>query len=404
MVNEIMNLVWKLLRQHISIPQFAGFFFANLVGMVIILLGIQFYNDTQAIYDGEDTFMKADYLIVNKKIGAMGTITGKNNSFSDGDISDFKSQKFVERLGAFTPSAFDVSASFNMDQSMSFSTEMFFESVPDDFVDVEKERWAWHEGETEIPILLPKNYLDLYNFGYAQSRNMPKLSEGILGAVKLSIRIRGNGKAAEYSGKIAGFSSRLNTILIPESFMTWANKEYAPDSKKEPTRLIVEVNNPTDERITSYLQENNIETDQDKLDASKTTFMLRIIVAIVMGVGLVISILSFYILMLSVYLLVQKNSSKLENLLLIGYSPAKVSFPYQALTVGLNIVVLLLAYIILLIIRSIYLEMFENFFPDLTVPSILPALVVGVILLVVVSIFNVIAVRNKVMSIWNRKG
>ena len=399
-----MNLVWKLLRQHISIPQFAGFFFANLVGMVIILLGVQFYNDTQAIYDGEDSFMKADYLIVNKKIGAMGAITGKNNSFSESDINDFKSQKFVERLGVFTPSAFDVSASFNMDASMSFSTEMFFESVPDEFVDIDKDKWSWDEGEKEIPIMLPKNYLDLYNFGYAQSRNMPKLSEGILGAVKLTIRVSGNGKSDTYTGKIAGFSSRLNTILIPESFMKWANKEYAPEAKKEPTRLILEVNNPTDERITTYLQDNNIETDQDKLDASKTTFMLRMIVAIVMGVGLIISILSFYILMLSVYLLVQKNSTKLENLLLLGYSPAKVSFPYQALTVGLNILVLLLAFGVLLVIRSIYLGMFENFFPDMTAPSILPALIVGVVLLVVVSIFNVIAVRNKVMSIWNHKG
>lgn len=399
-----MNLVWKLLRQHISVPQFAGFFFANLVGMVIILLGIQFYNDTQAIYDGEDSFMKADYLIVNKRIGAMGAITGKSNGFSEADIEDFKDQKFVERLGTFTPSAFDVSASFMMDESMSFSTEMFFESVPDDFVDVETEKWTWKEGETELPIMLPKNYLDLYNFGYAQSRNMPKLSEGILGAVKLTIRVRGNGKMDTFTGKIAGFSSRLNTILIPESFMKWANKEYAPDAKKDPTRLILEVNNPTDERITQYLQDNNIETDQDKLDASKTTFMLRIIVSIVMAVGLIISILSFYILMLSVYLLVQKNSTKLENILLIGYSPAKVSFPYQALTVGLNVVVLILAFGILLVVRSIYLGMFENFFPDMTAPSILPALVVGVLLLIVVSIFNVIAVRNKVMSIWNRKG
>ena len=40
-----MNLIWKLLRQHISIPQFSGFFFANIFGLFIVLFGFQFYND-----------------------------------------------------------------------------------------------------------------------------------------------------------------------------------------------------------------------------------------------------------------------------------------------------------------------------------------------------------------------
>ncbi|MBQ9363549.1 MAG: ABC transporter permease [Bacteroidaceae bacterium] len=398
-----MNLVWKLLRQHISIPQFAGFFLANLVGMVIIMLGVQFYNDTQAIYNGEDTFMKADYLIVNKKIGAMTTITGKSNAFSPIEIEDFKSQPFVQRLGTFTPCAFDVHASFDIEGFANISTEMFFESVPDEFVDVATGAWDYQEGASDIPIILPKNYLDLYNFGYAQSRGMPKLSEGIIGAMKMKIRIDGNGKQLLYDGRIAGFSSRLNTILVPEAFMKWANAEFAPDASKEPTRLIMEVNNPTDDRIAAYLQQNNYETDQDKLDASKTTFMLRVVMAIVMTVGLIISILSFYILMLSVYLLVQKNSTKLENLLVIGYSPARVSLPYQILTVGLNVIVLLLAIVILFFVRCEYLETFRNFFPDMKTPAFWPSLLVGTCLLILVSILNVIAVKNKVMSIWNRK-
>jgi hypothetical protein len=266
---------------------------------------------------------------------------------------------------------------------------MFFESVPDDFVDVESEAWHYEEGSTDIPIILPKNYLDLYNFGYAQGKGLPKLSEGILGAMKLNIQIGGEGQQDEFDGRIVGFSSRLNTILVPESFMRWANEKYAnAEAVKEPTRLIVEVNNPTDDRITSYLQDHDYETDEDKLDASKTTFILRVIVSIVMVVGVVISILSIYILMLSVFLLVQKNSTKLENLLLIGYSPTKVSFPYQALTVGLNALVLLLAVAVMLVVRSIYLEMFQNFFPDLEVPGILPTLCVGVLLLVMVSILT----------------
>ena len=395
-----MNLVWKLLRQHISIPQFAGFFFANLVGMLIILLGIQFYNDIQAVYDGEDSFMKADYLIVNKKISTMSTITGRSNTFSEDEVADFKSQKFVERMGAFTPSAYNVRASFNMEGMARMSTEMFFEYVPDEFVDVARDKWSYEEGSTDIPIILPKNYLDLYNFGYAQSRSLPKLSEGILGAISLTIRIDGNGRMDEYQGRIVGFSSRLNTILVPDAFMKWANRVYAnTEQAKETSRLILEVNNPTDDAITSYLQDNNYETDQDKLDASKTTYILRIIVGIVMSVGLVISILAFYILMLSVYLLVQKNSTKLENLILIGYSPAKVSLPYQALTVGLNVLVFILSFGLLIVIRKVYMEMFENFFPDMTAPSVTPSLILGITLLIVVSVLNIVAVRSKVVSL-----
>ena len=398
-----MNLVWKLLRQHISIPQFAGFFFANLVGMTIILLGLQFYTDTQAIYQSEDSFMKADYLIVNKRISSMTTITGKSSAFTLPEVQDFDQQEFVERVGLFTSSAYDVKASFRLDEKTSFSTEMFFESVPDEFVDVKSDEWGYQQGSREVPIILPRNYLDLYNFGYAQSRNMPKLSEGILGAIRLKIELSGGGVRDEYEGRIVGFSSRLNTILVPQDFMDWANEYYAGTKTKSPTRLIVEVNNPTDERITSYLQDNDYETDQDKLDASKQTFLLRIIVGIVMGVGLVISILSFYILMLSVYLLVEKNSTKLENLLLIGYSPARVSMPYQLLTIGLNVLVLAIAIVAMLAVRNVYLEMFESFFPDFETPGIMTTLLAGVCLLVVVSILNVIAIKSKVMSIWKRK-
>ncbi|MDE5740550.1 MAG: ABC transporter permease [Bacteroidaceae bacterium] len=398
-----MKLVWKLLRQHISIPQFVGFFFANLVGVVIILLGVQFYKDYQAI-DQEDSFMKADYLIVNKNIGALSGLSGAQQTFTAEDVEDLKVAGFVERVGAFTPSSFNVRARFDVEGFVSVSTDMFFESVPDEFVDVKSEAWEYSAGEDEIPIILPKNYLDLYNFGYAQGKGLPRLSEGILGAMNLKVIIGGNGQNDEFEGRIVGFSSRLNTILVPEAFMRWANERYASQAAvKEPTRLIMEVDNPTDERITSYLQDHDYETDEEKLDASKTTFMLRVIVSIVMVVGVVISILSFYILMLSVFLLVQKNSSKLENLLLIGYSPTKVSFPYQVLTVGLNVLVLLLAVVIMLMVRRVYLDMFENFFPDFEAPNILLALCVGVGLLILVSVFNVLAVYSKVMSIWNRK-
>ena len=161
--------------------------------------------------------------------------------------------------------------------------------------------------------------------------------------------------------------------------------------------------NPGDQNFTKYLDKKGYEIENDKLNAEKTTYFLKMMVTMVMVVGLIISVLSFYILMLSIYLLVQKNSSKLENLLLIGYSPGHVARPYQLLTISLNIAVLIMAWIILFFVRNYYMGIIETLFPDMEDGSMLSTFVVGISLLVLVSICNLIAIRNKIASIWKRK-
>ena len=125
--------------------------------------------------------------------------------------------------------------------------------------------------------------------------------------------------------------------------------------------------------------------------------------SVVVGVGIIISLLSFYILMLSVFLLVQKNTTKLENLLLIGYSPQQVAFPYQLLTIGLGVVVFVLAFAILAFVRTYYMNILISLFPDIPDGNMLPALVCGLSLLVFVSLFNIMAIRGKIVKIWKRK-
>ena len=397
-----MSLVWKLMRRHISLGQLAGFFFANLCGMVIVLLSIQFYQDVVPVFTEGDSFMKKDYIIVSKKVSTLGSFVGKSSTFSQTEIDEIEEQPFTRGVGEFTPSQFKVSAGVGMEQlGLNLSTAMFFESVPDKYVDTNLDGWHFEPGQAEIPIIIPRNYLNLYNFGFAQSRSLPQISEGVINMVNLEVRIHGGGKRDTYKGKIAGFSNRLNTILVPESFMTWANIHYGDGGiRKEPSRLIVEVNNPTDDRIAQFFRERGYDTEDDKLDAGKTTWFLKVIVGIVLSVGLLISALSFYILMLSIYLLLQKNTTKLENLLLIGYGPNRVAFPYQSLTIALNAIVLVLSVSIVLYVRTLYLDLVEQMFPSLNAGSWWLMLVVGILLFLLVSCFNVLAIRKKIASIW----
>ena len=398
-----MELVWKLLRQHISIPQFAGFAFANLLGMLIVLFGFQFYHDVLPVFTQQDSFMKADYLIMSKKIGVGSTISGRTHTFSGSEIDDISSQKFVTKIGKFTSTEYKVDASMGVNGVNILNSELFFESVPDGFVDVSLKDWKYEEGSKEVPIILPRTYINMYNFGFAQSHSLPKISDGLMGMIDFQIFIQAGGKKEQFKGKVIGFSSRLNTILVPQAFMDWSNREFAPNDHSDPTRLIVEVGNPADENISKYLEDNGYEVETDKLDAEKTTYFLKMIVSMVMVIGLVISMLSFYILMLSIYLLVQKNSSKLENLLLIGYSPGRVAMPYFLLTMVLNVAVLIVAWCFLFFMRDVYMEFIEALYPHLEEGTMLPAILLGMVLFLLVTTLNIVAIRRKVMRIWYRK-
>lgn len=398
-----MNLVWKLLRKHISMPQFAGFAFANLFGMLIVLLGYQFYCDVLPVFTSKDSFMKADYLIVSKKIGAASTLSGRTNTFNGSEVDELSNQKFVKKTGKFTSTEYKVNANMGINGQPVLSSELFFESVPDDFVDVALTDWKYEEGSRDVPIILPRTYINMYNFGFAQARSLPKISDGLVGMIDFRIYIHGNGHQDEYKGRVIGFSNRLNTILVPQAFMDWSNSYYAPGSKSEPTRLIVEVGNPADENITKYLDKKGYEVDDDKLQSEKTTYFLRMIVSVVMIIGIIISVLSFYILMLSIYLLVQKNTAKLENLLLIGYSPLHVALPYEMLTLGLNAFVLIVALIIISFVREYYLDVIMTLFPQIDEGSMWPAILLGLSLFIIVSVINQIAIYRKIMRIWWRK-
>ena len=401
---SIMSLVWKLLRRHISLPQFAGFFLANLLGMLIVLLSLQFYSDVEPLFTAEDGFIRPDYLILNKRISALSPLGfGSANTFTEKEMSELAAQPFAKSVGAFTASQYRVGCSMGIEGVAQFGTEMFFESVPDVFVDTGLDKWHFREGDDVVPIILPRTYLAIYNFGFAQSQNLPKLSEGIVSMVEMTILMRGGGLSERIKGRVIGFSSRLNTILVPESFIRWSNARYAPDADTSPTRIILEVSNPADDAIVHYINERGYELEDDKLEAGRMTFFLRLVAGIVMAVGLLISLLSFYILMLSIYLLVEKNTEKMRTLLLIGYSPARVALPYQLLTVGMNAAVLVLSLGVLCLLRQFYIARLALVFPQMQAGSLLPALLPGLALFALVSLEGTAVIRRRINNIWKNR-
>ncbi|MBR3766132.1 MAG: ABC transporter permease, partial [Muribaculaceae bacterium] len=386
------NVVWRLLRRNVSVSQIVGYALANLVGLSIVLTAIQFYNDINQVWEEEDSFFSKDYLIISKRVSGVNTLFG-NTAFSERDIEDIKSQPWTRKVGKFTAAAFDVRASINLG-GHGVSSALFLESIPDDFFDIKPDDWGFTPGQREVPIILSKDYLALYNFGFATTRGLPQLSESTIGKVPLKLYLsRASDNATEvYAARIVGFSSRMNTIAVPQDFLEWANDRYAIDKNKMPSRLIIEVNSPGNPDITSYLEQNNYEVAGDKVDNGKASYFLSIITAVVVSVGIIICILAFFILMLSIYLLLQKNKEKLHDLMLLGYSPSQVARYYYQLVGLVNVGVLAFAIIILLVATMLWRAPLDEL--GVEGASLLPSIIIGVVIVGIITIGNFVAITR----------
>ena len=395
------RLVNKLLRRHVNAWQLAGFVLANLCGMAIVLTAVQFFSDLQPLLTGNDSFMRPGHIVVTKRVSTVGTFTGASPAFDDDEIDDLGEQPFVENIGRYTPAMFSVFATIGGGNlPMRFSTDMFFEAVPDEFLDVDLEKWTYDPETPDVPIILPRTYLNLYNFGFAGSQGLPTVSEELVGVITINLRLTGSTVLLK-TGHVVGFSRRLNTILVPQAFMDDMNSQLAPGRQPQPSRLIVGVKNPADERIAAYLEEKGYDTEAADADASRAVSLMRIITSVVLAVGLIISVLAFYVLLLSIFLLLQKHTEKIDNLLLIGYTPGSVARPFHLLAIGLNVLVLLLALVIVVVVRGWYLPLFGELYASFEPTAFVPTLLTGLAILLLVSVLNYVAITRKVKAIWH---
>ena len=391
-----MRLIWKVLRQNISIGQLFGFVLANIIGLTIIVLGLQLYKDIQPIMGDKAGFMRPDYMVVSKQVSTESAIYGEKTSFTQAELDDIRSQEFVAKVGVFTSAQYRVYVSLVFD-SYELSTEMFFESVPDDFIDVNSEDWTFQPGDELVPIVLPRAYLNLYSFGYAPSSSFGSLSEEMINAMIIDLSLGKGALEVHKKGRVIGFSARLNTILVPASFMEWANATLAPDAPKEDaSRIIVQVTNPTDERIAAYFEAHHLNVEGDKLDSSKASWFVRLLISGVMMVGLVICILACYVLILSIFLLMQRNHDVIRNLRAIGYTAAKVSLPYQLLVLFTNMVSVITALVGLVFIRKFYLTYLYDFAPEYEPASLVLAVVVLIGFGLLISAVNALLIRRSI--------
>lgn len=315
-----LHLLNKLLWQGKGKWLIGGALTGAFLGFWLLLSAIQFYCDVQKLLGG-DTNPGDRFVSLNKKVSLRNTL-GAKAAFSAEEIAQIEAQPFVEAVGKYEANDFKAGAYSDL---LGFYTELFFEAVPTGFLDNDDPDFRWSVGQKELPILISKDYLALYNFGFAPSQGLPQFTPSAIRRLALDIKISGNGREQTFSGRVVGFSDRINSILVPSDFMHWANTTFGSGEQAGASRLLLEVDNPMSKDFRDFLKHNGYELSAGRLIGSQFGVLLQVVLVVVSGFGVLILLLSTLVMALNFQLIIAQNTPDIQLLMEIGYPPRQIA-------------------------------------------------------------------------------
>lgn len=213
-------LLQKLLWKSRSPWQVWGAAIGLFLGLFLLLFSLQIFWDVQTLANGAS---EENLLVLQKRVEGLSG----EKSFSEAEIADIRAQGFCQDLAPVRSNRYELMARV---PQLGFSTLLFCQSVPLDYVDIDSSDFQWSEGDPFVPVVLSNDYLSLYNYGFGPSQGLPKVSADMLGSFFFDFDIRGKNKRKNYKAKVVGLSRKFNSILVPASFWRPAISSLAMSS------------------------------------------------------------------------------------------------------------------------------------------------------------------------------
>jgi len=370
-------MIWKLQKKTLLPLQIFGYGITLCIGITIVLTTLNIYNDIHPILEEETEMFGNNAVVINKKISTFTTFTGANDSrkgkdvdrrsiyFDKEDIEELENQEFVEKIDCFNrASGFSVYINI---KEIGLYTDLFFESIPDEYLEIDSEGWKWDKDDNYIPIIMPKDWLKLLNLAYGETKNassIPLLSYSFVKSLphsKIDIQ-SSNGERHVFTCSIVGFSEKINTILVPNEFLLWANDKFGAGKENPPNKLLVKFKDPSNPKIIEYLEENNYEINEKELEFNKLINIFKIAFIFVFLIAIIIIILSVAFILLSINLIFQKNKEILRNLYNIGYNIKQISYFYKLIINSITLISISLSVIVAILVRDIYSKQLSAYF------------------------------------------
>ncbi len=287
------------------------------IGAVLLLLSVLAWWDFSMLLQGGSRTETSTYMVIGKQITERTMGLTAANTFSQQEIADVQKAPQVQQVGAVTPARFPVYATIGGQLAM--ATDLPLEAVPDAFIDNLPADWRWQPGERDLPVILSSQFLDVYNYVFAPGQGLPQLSRQSVKAIALRLQV-GGPQGQVFSAHVVGFSDRLGSVIVPQSFIDYGNHTFGTGQPVAPSQLVLRVNDPSDTKFTAYLTQHSYEANPQNLRWSR---MRAIVEAVTTATGLIALLLmgiSALVFTLFIELTITRAQVSLQLLLQLGYS------------------------------------------------------------------------------------
>ena len=323
------------------------------IGVLLLLVSMQmFINIQQLLKENSPRKNGYDFISISKSI--TNENMGKDNSFTNEDLNKLKTYSQIEAISPLISNQFRVRATAG--DVIPFSTDLFLESIDNNFIDTVPPSFTWQPGQLVVPIIFSSDFLEMYNV-FAPAQGLPQLSEKTLSSVNIILECSGPDGTLNFKGNIVALSDRINSLLVPKTFMDWSNLHLSGNTATRVSRVYIKTKDANNPQLISFLDQQDYHLNKDKVKFSRIKSILQNIVSALGVFGILVIVMALMLFSFYLQLMIAKSRDNLRLLLTLGYSPRWLANSVAKTWLPVYLVIIITALIITQLLHLLFLQL-----------------------------------------------
>jgi hypothetical protein len=301
------------------------------MGITFLVTSIHYLIKVNQFGKGAD-ILGPNTIIVQKKVTNSSSLNLTKTDFTPREIEKIKAESFIEDVKPVVSNNFDVS--FQTDDPLVpyFRSDVFIQTVDQDFLDVKSVKWKWEKGDEFVPMILPRDFLVMLNT-FMSASGIPQISDDLAMDIKFKFRLRdpNNSDREEHvNARIIGFTNEMASILVPKTFMFYGNETYASTTESKITQIMISGKESEFGLVEDLLNKRGLESKNSQMVVGRLKSVVGTLFLVVLGISVIAVFVSGLVLIQYLQLLLSRNAYEVRTLLRLGYPPKKLinSFSY----------------------------------------------------------------------------